>query len=343
MIELLLDAGADVGVSNRWGRTPLHVAARRGCGNVAKLLLARGADPDATTKEGWTPLHVASMSGKSELVKILETGGADVNATDDDGKTAAEVWRPRPAEAPVVGDLEEYVGIFDLGGGAELKVWRENGALQVREFAPDGLYPVGNDSFSCRREPWLVDFERDGEGAVSGVTIHFLRRSVHGAKTGSPRYVGSKTCFSCHSDAAHGIQYIAWLRSRHSHAYWRLGTDWALYLAKLRPHYGDLENPRTDQRCLQCHVTGRLDDNALLADSYRIEEGIGCETCHGPGSDYATAEAMSDHQAFLSRGGRIPDETTCRSCHRRDFDWGERWTQLAHPLATQDSTANSGH
>jgi nitrate/TMAO reductase-like tetraheme cytochrome c subunit len=101
----------------------------------------------------------------------------------------------------------------------------------------------------------------------------------------------------------------------------------------MRPHYQDLEDPMNDQRCTLCHVTGTQNDDALYASSFRPEEGVSCESCHGPGSDYAEAGIMADWGAFLANGGRVPDETTCRSCHRNSerFEWTEWWPKIAHP------------
>jgi len=333
MVVLLLDAGAEIGVQNRWGRTPLHVASRRGCDSVAVLLLERGSDPTAVTREGWTPLHVAAMSGQDEMVPILIAGGADPSAKDSEGLTPAEVASERPAYVEIDPSLfDDYVGIYDLGGGFTTKVWQEGEALKIREFAPDGLYPIGVDSFFCDQEPWRVEFTRAENGGIDGIVLHFLRRSVKGAKTPSPRYVGSTACMSCHRDAEHGNPYVHWMRSRHGHAYWRLGADWALFLAKLRPHYADLSDPISDHRCLLCHVNGRQDDDALFATSYREAEGVGCEACHGPGSLYVDPEIMTDREAFLANGGRVPDENTCRSCHRNseNFDYAEMWPKVAH-------------
>jgi hypothetical protein len=322
MIARVLGAGADLTTKNRWGRTPLHVAARRGCVGVAELLLERGANPNAETREGWSPLHVASMSGHEEMILILEAGGADPAAKDTDGRTPAEVARTRPEQVAIEGPvLDDYVGIYDLGGG-----------LTIREFAPDGLYPIGADSFFCVQEPWRVEFERGDDGSVETIVLHFLRRSVEGVKTPSPRYLGSSACMSCHSDAEHGNPHIQWMRSEHGHAYWRLAADWALFLGKLRPQYADLEDPISDDRCLLCHVTGRQDDDALFAESFRKEEGVSCESCHGPGSLYVDPEIMTDREAFLAAGGRIPNENTCRSCHRNSdqFDYAEMWQMVAH-------------
>ncbi|MEE4273926.1 MAG: ankyrin repeat domain-containing protein [Thermoanaerobaculales bacterium] len=338
MIALLLDAGAEVDASNRWGRTPLHVAARRGCDDVTELLLERGADPDAVTAEGWTPLHVAKMSGHPTTASILVAGGADRSARDNDGQTPAEVARARPkavAVNPAV--LDDYVGIYDLGHGASVKVWRHDGGLSLREFAPDGLYPIGKDAFHCVQEPWRVGFLRDEEGDVETIVLHYLRRSVKGTRTASPRYVGVSACTDCHSTAEAGNPHVTWMRSRHGHAYWRLGSDWSRFLAGLRPHYADLTDPMADHRCLLCHVTGRQDDNALFAESYREEEGIGCESCHGPGSLYSNSEIMGDREAFLAAGGVVPTEATCRSCHRRseNFDFEEMLGKVAHRVRSE--------
>jgi len=347
-IEILLDAGADLGVQNRWGRAPLHVAARRGCLEVAGLLLDRGADPSLATAEGWTPLHVAERSGHPKMVAWLLRRGADASLTDAEGLRPADSRRQRPREVTGVDpqDLPAYVGLYDLGRGFSVKVWREGQDLRIREFAPDDLYPIGDDVFSCRREPWTVRFSRGDDSAVTTAEIDYLRRSVTATKTQVPRYVGSRACMACHTGADEGRPDVIWLRSRHAHAYWRLGADWALFLGRLRPHYQDLEDPITDQRCLLCHVTGLQNDAALFNSSYRAEEGVSCEACHGPGSEYMDPEVMADREAFLVHGGRIPDETTCRSCHRRSegFTWDEKWPSIAHrePAAEPAEESSDG-
>jgi hypothetical protein len=333
-VRLLLDAGADVGIQNRWGRTPLHVAARRGCLDVAELLIDAGADPNAKTNEGWTPMHVAAKSGDNAMIDLLETRGADPTRKDAEGRTPCQNWKRRPQPTQVeASELAEYAGIFDLGDGFSMKVWLEDDALRLREFAPDDLIPVGVDEFSCRQEPWKVRFVRGEEGEIRMIEVDFLRRTVRGRKTDAPRYVGSNVCLDCHTGADQGAQDIHWMQSRHAHAYWRLGSDWSLYLARLRPHYQDLEDPIADDRCLLCHVTGSQDPDSLFEVSYRMQEGVGCEACHGPGSRYATADVMTDREAFLANGGRIPNAETCRTCHRNsdNFDWAEYWPKIAHP------------
>jgi hypothetical protein len=342
MVVQLLDAGARTDIHNRWGRTPLHIAARRGCHHVAKLLLERGADPNARTAEGWTPLHVAYLSGHDGLVDLLVSAGSDAEQRDDDGLRPAEVARSRPPEVEIdPARLDTYVGIYDLNGGHTVKVWREGDGLGIREFAPDLLYPIGADTFFCRQEPWRITFSRSENGEIDGVELEFLRRSVRGTRTSSPRYLGSRVCRDCHDDGPRGGPWVSWLRSRHAHAYWRLAGDWALYLARLRPQYADLEGPISDSRCMLCHVTGQQDDNALLDRTFRSEEGVSCEACHGPGALYVRPEIMADRDRFRANGGVIPTAETCRSCHRNSerFDFDTWWPKIAHPRAdTWEST-----
>ncbi|UCC82144.1 MAG: ankyrin repeat domain-containing protein [Gemmatimonadota bacterium] len=333
MVELLLEAGADIGVQNQWGRTPLHVAARRGCSDVAALLLARGADPDAATREGWTTLHVAYRAGQPELVDQLLAAGADPGKRDSANKLPADYAFQRPAAVDIeAAKLYEYQGLYDVSEDFHFKVWVAGDLLKLQDFGADEIYPMGPDSFYCRSEPWSVTFGRDEMGAVREIEVQFLRRAVRGSKRDHPQYVGSHECRACHLGEAHGNPYLRWISSRHASAYWRLATDWALFLARQRPYFQDMENPREDDRCLLCHSTGAQDPEALFADTFEVGEGVGCEGCHGPGSLYRDAAIMSDREAFLAAGGRIPDEGTCRGCHRnRDrFQFEEWWPRIAH-------------
>jgi hypothetical protein len=136
----------------------------------------------------------------------------------------------------------------------------------------------------------------------------------------------------CHSDPQKGHQYISWIRSRYGLAYWRLATDWSKLLARFRPHYRDMTEPITEVRCLLCHVTAAQDPGAIFGKAYRIEEGGGCEACHGPASLYLGPDVMTDRERFLAAGGIIPDEKTCTKCHRRpeNFDYTEWVNKINH-------------
>ncbi|XP_048334211.2 ADP-ribosylation factor GTPase-activating protein AGD3-like isoform X1 [Ziziphus jujuba] len=74
MVELLLQYGANVNVSDSNGHTPLHYCIMRGKSAIAKMLLMRGAHPEAMDREGNTPLKLVSGSslGDNELVALLK-------------------------------------------------------------------------------------------------------------------------------------------------------------------------------------------------------------------------------------------------------------------------------
>jgi ankyrin repeat protein len=82
MIELLLKAGAKATSANLDGETALHLVARAGNVDAAKLLLAHGAKVDARERFGdQTPLMWAAARRHEAMVELLlSRGGADVNA-----------------------------------------------------------------------------------------------------------------------------------------------------------------------------------------------------------------------------------------------------------------------
>jgi hypothetical protein len=95
----------------------------------------------------------------------------------------------------------------------------------------------------------------------------------------------------------------------------------------------------TDERCLLCHTTGTQDPDTLFADTWRREEGVSCEACHGPGSAYVDPAVMADRESFLAHGGIIPDQKTCQSCHRNSerFDFATWCPKISHqrPLSPE--------
>lgn len=62
MLELLLQYGADVNVSDSRGQTPLHRCILKGKAVAARLLLTRGADPQAVDGQSRTPFDLAKES-----------------------------------------------------------------------------------------------------------------------------------------------------------------------------------------------------------------------------------------------------------------------------------------
>lgn len=88
MIGVLLDAGADPNAPDPAGDTPLMSVARVGSVDAAALLLDRGATIDATDATyQQTALMVAVRANRPEIVKLLVARGAGVNLKTRVGRT----------------------------------------------------------------------------------------------------------------------------------------------------------------------------------------------------------------------------------------------------------------
>lgn len=124
-------------------------------------------------------------------------------------------------------------------------------------------------------------------------------------------YVGVEMCKLCHKKKELGDQYNVWSNTAHSKAFYTLGTPEA---GKIAANLG-IKNPQQSKECLRCHSTrydSVGDDNG---EDINIEDGVQCESCHGPGEDYMYLEVMEDMAEATDMGLVMPTEETCRKCH----------------------------
>lgn len=86
MMELFVQHGARIGLTNRHDEQALHLAAWRGHREAVAWLLDHGA---AANRSGarWSPLHYASFANRTEIARLLIERGADVNARAPNGST----------------------------------------------------------------------------------------------------------------------------------------------------------------------------------------------------------------------------------------------------------------
>src|SRR5262249_30816376 len=83
IVRLLLKAGASPDAANRYGVTPLMLAATNGNPVLTDLLLKAGADANAALPRGETVLMTAARAGNPDVVKLLLDRGANINAADE--------------------------------------------------------------------------------------------------------------------------------------------------------------------------------------------------------------------------------------------------------------------
>ncbi len=85
----LLNAGADVNLRDRRGRTALHLTTGHWVPNAesVRVMLDAGAELDARSLNGRTPLHEAIEQRRLEIVRVLLDAGATVDLADDNANT----------------------------------------------------------------------------------------------------------------------------------------------------------------------------------------------------------------------------------------------------------------
>ena len=151
------------------------------------------------------------------------------------------------------------------------------------------------------------------------------------------KYIGIERCANlCHKGEKKGSQLETWEKSTHSKSFVTLATPFAKEL--LKKHGVTEGDPQKSEICLQCHSTGYGLDESNFDAAFKIEEGVTCEACHGPGSVYRSLSIMKDKEKFLASGGSIPTEKECLICHNNKghevyaFNFEERFKKIAHPI-----------
>ena len=134
------------------------------------------------------------------------------------------------------------------------------------------------------------------------------------------KYIGAAKCKICHNKVKTGEQYKKWAEGPHAKAMKILSAE-----------------EQKNQSCIKCHSTAESVDSKLVA-SIKVEEGVSCESCHGPGSVYKSAGIMKNKKLAMSKGLVMPDEKVCRRCHNdksphfKGFNFEEYKAKIAHGI-----------
>ncbi|OHB34390.1 MAG: hypothetical protein A2Y08_01900 [Planctomycetes bacterium GWA2_40_7] len=129
-------------------------------------------------------------------------------------------------------------------------------------------------------------------------------------KTGLPSnltFIGNDDCAVCHNKI-----FRHWENTRHASAYETL--------LKVGHEY--------DPECIECHTTGLSYFTGFeTIDSTPGLKGVGCESCHGAGSNHKETQSKDYGKAEVE---------ICEICHENEhspnFQFKDYWQKIIHPL-----------
>lgn len=154
------------------------------------------------------------------------------------------------------------------------------------------------------------------------------------------KYVGTKTCGTCHKTEKQGKQLDIWKSSKHAEAFTTLTSEKANAIAKEK----GLKKPASESpECLSCHVAGNGADAKLFEKTFDAKEGVQCEACHGAGSGYKAMAIMKDKAKAIAAGlheykDQAAIETFCKTCHNeksptfKEFKFADAWAKIKHEV-----------
>jgi excinuclease UvrABC ATPase subunit len=168
--------------------------------------------------------------------------------------------------------------------------------------------------------------------------VVYLVPNANNAQDKKHSFEGTTVCGTCHKTEKQGQQLKIWQESKHANAFKTLQTEEADKIAKEKGLAGKASESK---ECLECHVSGHDVDKALLGAKFKMEDGVQCETCHGPGSDYKPLKIMKDKAASVANGlivwaDEAAIEANCKTCHNeksptyKAFDFKTMYSKIKH-------------
>jgi ankyrin repeat protein len=111
-----IEAGTDINVKEAFsGSTPLISAATFGKTEIAKMLIDAGADLTISNNDGTTPLHAAAFFCRVEIVQMLIDANADKTLKNNFGATPREtVMGPFSDMRPVYEMMQQQLESMGL-------------------------------------------------------------------------------------------------------------------------------------------------------------------------------------------------------------------------------------
>jgi hypothetical protein len=148
------------------------------------------------------------------------------------------------------------------------------------KFAFEAI-PVKED---LQQDASLLNLYKDYQQIVKEANI--LGEHPRFALPDNLQYVGSKSCMRCHA-----YEYEKWSQQAHATAFETL--------EKVGSNF--------DPECVVCHVVGMdYESGFVTQDKTPHLEGVGCENCHGPGSQHIMTAGLTKSSE---------PKSTCTDCH----------------------------
>lgn len=177
----------------------------------------------------------------------------------------------------------------------------------------------------------------------SAVFAQSTGSSPHAPKPFIYTGVGSCASSNCHGsvtpqslpkiDIAQNEHYIWLKKDKHARAYEVLHNKRSLRIAKILGLQGGAHQ---SPKCLTCHAL--MIPAAQQGPYYQIEDGVSCETCHGPAERWLGTHITRDYKASLQVGMHdtkdlVRRAETCVSCHVGDAqrDVNHQMIAAGHP------------
>jgi hypothetical protein len=173
------------------------------------------------------------------------------------------------------------------------------------------------------------------KSVVSILVLFIITQFINAQEKNS--YVGVSVCSPCHKSEKQGKQLDIWKNSKHASAMKTLKTDEANKIAKDK---GLSAAAAESKECLKCHASGYDADKSLIGEKFDLNDGVQCETCHGPGSNYKSQKVMKDSSLAVKNGLIVHEniESFCTGCHNSEsptfkgFEFAKMWDKIKHPV-----------
>jgi hypothetical protein len=190
-----------------------------------------------------------------------------------------------------IAELEERQHELRTGG---VDVPEEGSAFVFRPVPMRPGYPIDEE---------LRDKRADFNKSLGELQAE-VAREVPEVEEGQAFFVGTNNCATCHGDA-----HEFWEKTKHASAVETL----------------EERDKQFDQNCIGCHVVGYEKPGGSVIGKMHYEadlggrtieknlEDVGCETCHGPGSEHVQRPVDSDGKPQHIEGA--PAEEACMQCH----------------------------